>query len=256
MLLALWMLAMGVFGLLEVVFMWLPIDTLADIVGEQDEAFADPGYIPRHRSHIMGLGLMAWAIVLSALVQLRRPARRVASMLMLTALAVTAFVVYAFNGTLGEWLLEEWSWVLPVLVLAAFLHPARHQLRTVPGVDRGQLALAMIAAVPWAFYALANARLQLVASGEHAVEEHWGSATMLAVVIAGGALIGSTNHPGWRLPAWIAAVASIMFGAHSLVFPGAPSGLPSVWAVGGVAWGVAFAVATVARSRCADVLSS
>jgi hypothetical protein len=247
--LALWLLAMGVFGLLEAVLMWLPLDTIAEIAGAQDEAIADPGYIPRHRSHFMGLGLTAWAITLSAVVQLRRPARRVGSMLLLTVLAVTAWVVYSFNGTLGEWLLEEWTWVLPVLILAVFLHPARRELWTVPGHDLLQLRLAMAAAVPWAFYGLANARLQLLNTGEHAVEEHWGSATMLAVAVAGGALIGSSDRPGWRLPAWFAAVASILFGVHSLVFPGAPSGLVGVWAVGAVAWGVAFAVATVARTR-------
>lgn len=242
-LLALLVLAMGAFSLAFVGLMWVPESTLVDMFGEE------PGYIAVHRSHFMAGGLASFAIVLSMLVQLRRPSRRTASMLLLTVLAVTSLVVYGFHGTLAVWLLEEWLWVLPVLVLGVFLHPARRQLWRRPAVDVTRLRIALVGAVPWAVFGLGMARLQLVTTGPHAVEEHWGWSAVLAAAVAAGAVIGSTEHPGWRLPAWIAAVASVVFGAHSLVYPGLASGLSTPWALAAVAWGAIFAAAIVRRSR-------
>ena len=246
-LLALWLLAMTVFGLTEVVLMWLPEDVVRSVVGDDGEAMPS---IAEHRSHFMAVGLVAWATVLSALAQLRRPERRVGSMRLLVVLALASLVAFGLSGTLGEWLLEEWTWVLPVLVLAV-LHPRRADLLRAPSNDRGQLLLAGLAALPWAWYVLANLRLQWIngVGDEHAALEHWAIAALLGVVVVAGAAIGAGRTNGWRLPAGIAGVASILFGVHSLVFPAPASSLPAVAAVAATAWGVAYLVASVRRAR-------
>jgi hypothetical protein len=71
----------------------------------------------------------------------------------------------------------------------------------------------------------------------------------MAVIIVVAGLIGLTDHAGWRLPASIAAFASIDFGLHSLVFPDVASNASTMWAVAAVAWGCACAVTIVGRSR-------
>lgn len=232
------------FGLMELVLMWLPGETLSSMLGE------DFSEIPAHRSHFMSVGIMAWAAVLSILIHLRQPERRVASMLLLLAIALSGAVVYALSGTAGEWLVEEGAILIPVLLLA-WLHPGSRELLRRPAWNRPLAALAAVAAVPWVLYIIDNGRLQLlnVAGDSHAEMEHWATAALMAIVIVVSSLLGSTDHAGWRLPAWIAAAASVIFGMHSLAFPGLASGLPTFWAVGAVLWGLVFAVGVVRRSR-------
>ena len=196
----------------------------------------------------MAVGILAWATVLPTLAQLRRPERRVGSMLLLVVLAVASLVVFGVTGTFGEWVVEEWTWVVPVLLLAA-LHPSARDLARLPGHDSRQLALAGVAAVPWAWYTATMVGRQLTAGDVHAAEEHWAIGAMLGVVVIAASLIGAGHRDGWRLPAGIAAVAWTMVGAHSLVFPDLESGLPAPWAVAAVVWGVAYAVASIARAR-------
>jgi hypothetical protein len=64
------------------------------------------------------------------------------------------------------------------------------------------------------------------------------------------ALVAALGIPGWRLPAWSAAIALIVFGAASLFASGDASSLTKPWAVAAIAWGVSFAAAAqyVARS--------
>lgn len=233
-----------VFGLMEPVLMWLPDETLSAMLGE------DFSEIPAHRSHFMSVGIMAWAVVLALLVQLRRPERRVAPMLLLLTVTLSGAVVYAVSGTAGEWLVEEGPILLPVLLLA-WLHPRSRDLFRRPAWDRPLVALAAVAAVPWAIFIVDNGRLQLLnaAGDSHAEMEHWATAALMAIVIVVSSFLGSTDHAGWRLPAWIAAAASVIFGMHSLAFAGQASSLPTFWAVAAVLWGVVFAVGVIRRSR-------
>lgn len=247
-LLGLWLLVISFFGLTEVVLMWLPAETVGDMVPDGGSASTD---IEHHRTHFFAIGLVAWGVVPALLVQLRRPERRTASMLFLLVSATTSLVVFALHGTVGEWLLEEWTWFVPVVALAA-LHPARARLGHWPGHDRVQLGLALVAALPWLAYAVVNASRELTRSGgEHAIEEHWAIAAWLGVVVVAAAVLGGSRHHGWQLPAWYAAIASILFGAHSLVFPDLASALWTPFAVAAILWGVAYAAATVARTRAA-----
>lgn len=242
---ALWVLALNGFALLEPFFMWLPGETAAEMLGEET------WYITLHRTHFVAIGLVAWAVVLSTLVQLRKPERRVAPMFLLIAVAAGATILYGLSGTMSEWLIEEIAMVVLPLSLVALLHPSRDRIFSVPAFDQPLAGLAALAALPWLVYIADNAWTQFVnVSGDpHAEMEHWATAALLGVAIVVGAFLGSSDHDGWRLTGWIAAGASVIFGVHSLVFPGLASGLPMLWAVTAIFWGVAFGAMMVKRQR-------
>lgn len=244
---ALWLLALNIFGLVELVVMWLPGDTLSSMFGDE--------FSEIHRAHFMIIGVTAWALVVSLVIQLRKPERRVAPMLWLVISAVAGTIVFGLSGTLGEWLREEILFVLLPIGMVASLHPKRGEFFGLPVFDRPMGYLAAAATIPWLVYVVDNAGLQLAnAAGDaHAEMEHWALAALLGIMISAAAFLGSSDHRGWRLSAWIAVGATGIFGVHSLVFPGLASTLPPFWAILAVVWAVAFGVATVRRPRVAEI---
>lgn len=243
----LWFLAYYLFGLTEVVLMWLPMDTLRSIIPPDDQTIPD---LAIHRAHFMSVGIMSWTVLLAVFSQWRKPQRRVAQMLQLVGIALGAALMYGLSGTLVESLIEEGTVVVPVLALAA-LHPRFRDFFRVPTFDRPMLGMAAGAAVPWLVFAIDNAWLQLTnAAGDpHAEFEHWAVAALMAVTIVLCTLLGSSDHDGWRMPAWVAAGASLVYGVHSLVFPGLPSALPGFWAATAIVWALGFGALIVRRSR-------
>ena len=238
------LLVLMVFSLMEVVLMWLTWDTLMSFIDDL------PAGDEIHRAHFNMIGIVAWALVAFVLVQLRRPERRVASMLGAAGIVITGMAVYGLSGTLSEWLIED---VLPVIFVVglAILHPRARDMLRLPKLDRPMAMLVAAAAMPWIVFAVDQALTQFryAAGDSHSELEHWATAALMAVTIVWSGLIGSSDHPGWRLPAWIAVLASIEYGVHSLVFPDMASSASTVWAVAAIGWGVAFAAATVRRSR-------
>ena len=240
---SLWFLVLYGIGAFELGLMWLPDQTLTSM-------FDEPADLPVHRTHFLIVGLVSLAFLLATLVQLRKPERRVAPMLQLVAMALGGTIVYAYSGTLGEWLGEEGTVLVPVLVLA-LLHPKARDLVTKPVFDRNMTVLAGITTIPWMAFVVDNSRLQLInAAGDaHAEMEHWATAALLGITMVACAVIGSTQHPGWRLSAWIAVGGSVILGVHSLVFSGLASGLAAFWAVAVIVWGVVFAATILRRGR-------
>lgn len=249
-LVSLFLVVMHVFGLLEVVLMWFPDQFLVDTLGSGDEVY--PGGLPIHRTHFMAVGLVTWTVVPAVLVQLRKPWRRTGSMLVASIMVLAALVAFGMAGTIQEWFVEDVLMLAAPVLLLAVLHPRARDLLRRPSFDPVMVGLALVAAVPWTAYGLAQARLQLLdrPGDVHAGGlEHWAIAFLLAVAIVTTSVVGASDHDGWRLPAWTAALASIVFGVHSLVFPGLASGLPTIAALGAVAWGAVYAGAAVRRSR-------
>lgn len=249
-LMSLWVLAMMVFGLTEIVLMWLPRETLLSIPGLGDLDLA-------HRAHFMSIGVIAWTLLLGVVVQLRRPARREAPMLHALAIAVGATVVFALTGTLSDWLVEELTLLAPLVLLAA-LHPRARQLVSMPTWDRLMTALAVVAAGPWLFFAVTQAQQQWrnVAGDTHAEMEHYATVALLALLVVACSFIGSTTRSGWRLTAWIAVVASVNYGLHSLVYPEPASAAATSWAIAAIGWGVVYAASIIRRSRLATDVSA
>lgn len=242
-LVALFILAQQIFGLMELVFMWFPAETVAEMFEEETS------FIVLHRAHFMAIGVVAWAVVSSMLVQLRKPERRVAPMVLVVAIAIGATVVYGLSGTLNEWLIEEIAVVVVPISLVVFLHPSRDRLFSRPGFDRPLAGFAALAAAPWLVYIVDNAWTQVTnAAGDtHAEMEHWATAALMGIVIVVAAFLGSSDHPGRGLTAGIAVGGSVIFGVHSMVFPGLASSLPMFWAVLAILWGIGFGAMMIRR---------
>lgn len=243
---ALWVLAMAVFALTEVVLMWLPEDRLLAVVGADGMV----AQLEAHRGHFNTAGINAWALVLAVLVQLRRPERAVAPMLQAVGIVLAGTVLYGLSGTFADWLAEEVV-LLVLVVCTALLHPRASDLLRVPDLDRPMAVLVAVAAGPWALSMVGHALLQWrdAAGDPHAALEHWAHVALLTVVVVWSGLLGASDHAGWRLPAAIAVVASIDYGVFSLAFPGTASAADPVLAAGAVTWGVAYAVLTWRRVR-------
>ena len=241
----LWFLVLNAFPLLELFLMWLPAETLADMFAEGDTSELI------HRTHFMAVGVMGWALALSLVVQLRKPELRVAPMMLVVAGAIGGTIVFALSGTFGEWLLEEIALVLIPVGLVVLVHPARDQLFTKPRFDRTMGGMAALAAAPWLVYIAHNAwsQLQNAPGDPHADPEHWAIAALMGIFIGVAALLGSTDKPGWRITAWIAVGGSVIFGVHSLLFPGLASALPAPWAGAAILWGIGFGALIIRRSR-------
>lgn len=242
---ALWLLVLHVFGLLEVVLMWLPTDTLASMLPET------AAEIDAHRFHFMAIGVVSWALALAMLVQVRKPERRVAPLMLLVVMAVSALVLFGLSGTVGEWLIEEVVMLALPVGLVVLLHPSRGRLLERPGLDRLMAVLAAVATVPWLAFVIDNAGSQWddAAGDPHAAPEHWGIAALAGVIVVVAAWLGASRHPGWRLTAWIAVGASLLLGMNSAAFPDTASSLSMFWAVAASVWAIGFAAATVRRAR-------
>lgn len=248
-LVALLILAQQIFGLMELVLMWLPAETVAEMF--EEDVSEGTSFIALHRAHFMAIGVIAWAIVPSMLVQLRKPERRVAPMVLVVAIALGATIVYGLSGTLNEWLIEEIAVVVVPVSLVVLLHPSRDRLFSKPSFDRPLAGFAALAAAPWLVYIVDNAWTQFTnAAGDtHAEMEHWATAALMGIVVVVAAFLGSSDHPGRGLTAAIAAGGSVVFGAHSLVFPGLASSLPTFWAVLAILWGIGYGAMFIRRSR-------
>jgi hypothetical protein len=60
-------------------------------------------------------------------------------------------------------------------------------------------------------------------------------------------LLASLRPAGWRLIAWVAGILPLLVGVTSLVYPDATSSLSLPWALGAIAWSVAFTATAVTR---------
>ena len=243
---SLWVLALMFFGLTEIVLMWLPGDTLSSV----DDALDLGGLDLAHRAHFMSIGVIHWALVLGVLVQLRRPERREAPMLHVAAIAISLSVTASLGGSLRVWLLDMVVLVIPLLLLG-ILHPRARQLVRTPTWDRVMVALATVGVVPWLVFAFTNAQLQWrnIAGDTHAEMDHWSTMAFMALVIIACSFIGATDRSGWRLTAWIAALASINYGLHSLAYPEPASAASAPWAAAALTWGILYATSIIQRSR-------
>jgi hypothetical protein len=219
---------------------WLPDSAVLAIA-----PFFEPAELA-HRIHHMTLSVLAWATVLAVGVQLRRPERRVAPLLQALAFAVAITLVELGTGTFS---VDDSAPFLVPLLLLALLHPRARELVGVPRLDRAMTGLTAVAVIPWTVFAAGQAELQRlnVAGDPHAQLHHWNLMTAFAVLVVLWALIGSTDRPGWRLTAWIAGLASAVYGLQSLFFSDLASAAPAAGGIAALAWGVAYLVVAERR---------
>ncbi len=243
---ALALLAGFIWGLAEIVLMWLPDRALTWMLAEDREtAPIELDY----RSQFFHIGILNWAILPCLFALLRTPQRRVAPMLQVWLAGVTLIVVMALVGGL-----EPFDFIVfGVYTVLLALFPARSQLFSMPSFDRWQVGVLALGVVPWlvrAGVAIGDARdagdFEVAGTPVHMIE---GNVAFAVIVMLIAAAIGATNKSTWKLPAWIAAAASVLLGIHALVFPDQAASVPGPWAVAAIAWGIAYAAAIVHRTR-------
>jgi hypothetical protein len=137
------------------------------------------------------------------------------------------------------------------VVLLVLLHPARQGLYRFNRPDVAMTGLAILAAIPGAFFVLDHIDLQrLDVPGDPHIEfGHWSAMAVFATLIVVWGLIGSTDCTGWRVTAWLAGISAAAYGLASLVFPIVASASGTGWAIAAIAWGVAFVALTERRAR-------
>ena len=139
--------------------------------------------------------------------------------------------------------------ILAALAVLAALHPARREffrrgIRFSPALA----AIAVLGAVPFITYALsmaAQAR-ELVAPPHHIQRLATMAAMAIAVVLTG--LLAAFQTSGWRIPAWCAGTAAMVFGLASVVFPSYQGSAGRGWGALAVGGGFLFIVVAEAQA--------
>lgn len=243
---ALFITALWIFGLAEIVLMWLPDDTLVSLLGDGDP---DPIEL-EWRGQFFYIGIAAWTLVPPLFAQLRRPQRRVAAMLQGWLGWIAAVLVLAVTGGL-----EPIDFVvLAIFTLLAVLHPARREMLRRPSFDRWQVGILAVGVIPWMVRAVVGIGDARDADGlpdvgdtaAHMVASNV-SIAVVAMLIAG--LLGASDHSSWKLPAWTAGLSSVLLGVHALVFHDQAAAIAAPWAVAAIGWGAVYLAATVNRAR-------
>ena len=236
-----------VFGLLEVPLMWLPDDTLLSTLDDFTPADLD------YRVHFYMLGIVAWIVLPPLYVQLRRPERRVAQMLQTWIGVILVVGVMAAVGGISA--LD--AVLLAAVTLVAVLHPARSALHRRPGFDPIQVSAGAVALVPalvWSVWAVLEARgaRGLPDVLDTPAQIMWAHVALAPLLCVMAALLGASDHPGWRFSSWTATVVAVLVGAHSLAFADRSAALPVVAAALLIAWGLAYGALTARRTKSAS----
>lgn len=131
--------------------------------------------------------------------------------------------------------------LLPAIGILLALHPAREEFfRRGAAVSRALLAITVIGAVPLVAYALEmGAQAQDLAGPPHHVQRLSTMAAMAVAIVLTG-LLAALQTRGWRIPAWSAGVAAIMFGLASVVYPDQRGAVGRAWGGVAIAGGVLF----------------
>lgn len=190
------------------------------------------------------------AIVLPAafLVQLRGASLQVAALQQVVAVAVA----FTLAGVLALDPLSFISVATLAVMLAIRSRLSLGRIRLWPSrvVSIRLFALTAMAAVPWLVYALEmaeNGRAGL-APGESAGRPQaggWAGAAALSLLSILLGLLAATKTRGWRLPAFSAAAAALVFGLVSILNPHAPGSAGALWGALAIGWSVLFAGSSV-----------
>jgi len=140
---------------------------------------------------------------------------------------------------------------LVVSLILYALHPHRRAALSFSGRPSALLlGLGVIALLPAGGYALTMAELQGGPTTDPHVElHHWSgmAGAALAIVLVG--VVSGLRTEGWRLTAWLAAVAGVLFGLTSVIYPDYPGAVESPWRWLTIAMGALFLLAASFEGR-------
>lgn len=202
--------------------------------------FSTGGEREVHIVHDIAWGVVGGLLVaIPFLIQAVNPERKPAVMLGAILGVLGLLLGYGLGGVVVFLPLP-----LVVVGLLWWLHPAREDV--IPKGRRPQMvmaALAILAAIPLFMYALDQAAIQRAcppAGDQHCEEFHFAGMAALAYALPLVALGASFLTRGWRIVAWLAGAASVVFGLSGLLFPDNLSSIGSSWGWVSIAGGVVF----------------
>ena len=188
----------------------------------------------------LGYGVLFGIILTTGLlVQLRRPEEKIAGVQQ-TLLVIPALVVGSAIASDSQDLVPALI-LLPAIGILLALHPAREEFfRRGAAPSRTLLVITVVGAVPLVAYALdMGAQARDLAGPPHHVQRLSTMAAMAVAIVLTG-LLAALQTRGWRIPAWSAGTAAIVFGLASVVFPDQPGAAGRGWGCVAVAGGVLF----------------
>jgi len=201
-----------------------------------------------HRFHTMA-GAVPSLILAAALFVLAWRPNAVAAMQLFIAGAVVSVLVGVAAGDLFSGLLFV-GVVLGALLLA--LYPYRRDVWKAWSPRLALLGVGVVAIVPAVAYVLTQAALQRHAppGDPHGDAHHYSGVAVAALSLPATVLVASIAGRGWRIVAWIAAAAFLLFGVFGLVYSARVSAPGVEWSWASAAAAVATAVlAVLTRAR-------
>jgi hypothetical protein len=201
-----------------------------------------------HQLHDVGVATLLWLLLAGLLSQFRRTGEQVGGMQQ-TLLVVLVFLTATSIGRPGT-LLQPMILAFLAPIPVALLHPARREVARVRWrVDPWVAVPAVAAAVPLLAYARGQLALDASFIPVFAHGGHWTTMAAVAASIPVVGLLAAGRPPGWRVPAWSAGLAAILFGAAFLALQHRPSSVGMGWSGMAVAWGLGFIVLSEVRGR-------
>jgi hypothetical protein len=146
-----------------------------------------------------------------------------------------AFVVsiaWAVSGIAsGDFVSGLWFTAPLGAVILMILHPRRSEVFRFSGRPSiPMLAVSLMALLPAGAYALTMAELQRGPTVDPHVElHHWSGMAASVLTLVGAGMAAGLRTPGWPMTAWVAVVATILFGATSIAFPDHAGALEVPW---------------------------
>jgi hypothetical protein len=197
----------------------------------------------------LGYGILVGIIqTMGLLAQLHAPERKIAGMQQ-AALVIPALLIGSVIATDSQNVVPALI-LMPAVGILLALHPAREEFLTRgAGFSQKLLAIAILGAIPLAAYALdMGAQAQDLAGPPHHVQRLSTMAAMaIAIVLLG--LLAACKTPGWRIPAWSAGTAAIVFGLASMAFPDDAGAVGRGWGGLAIAGGILFIAVAESEAR-------
>ncbi len=187
----------------------------------------------------LGYGaLFGLLLTVGVLVQLRAPEHRIAGVQQ-AALVIPALL-------LGSALAVDAQNLIPALILVPALgvllalHPSRREFLSSGPISRTLSLAALLGGLPLVVYAVrmgADAR-NLTGPPHHV--QRLSTMAALGVAIPLTALLAALRTRGWRIPAWSAGSAVVVYGLACIFFPDHPGAEGRAWGALAVAGGLLF----------------
>jgi len=198
----------------------------------------------------LGHGALAGLIItVGLLAQLHAPERKIAGVQQAVMALITLVIISLIGADFDDDLVLE-PIFLAAVGLIVVLHPAREEFfQRGAGMSRALLTIAALGAIPLIAYAVSMVMQAGVVVGPPHYADRLRVMATMAIAILLTALLAACRTHGWRISAWSAGMASVVFGLASILFPDDPGSAGRGWGVLAVAGGFLFIVLAEREAR-------